>query len=308
MIDDVSELQDRLAAIESDEGYETRFCGATRSSSGDVRSRDMSTTRETGSDDSQSRPNATSTCSSINLGRIDIGAFQSFLERSGGWSSGDCNRGGHYVDLYRVHLAARGEVTIELTSNTDTFLRLVDDDGDLIDSDDDGGTDTNSRIRRTLAAGTYMVEATTYGAGETGSYELRIGVDQSGSAGATTEQSATCNSRLHDFFRGPVLAAVGQIAGLAHELRDDLITVRDGGSQLISHGSFLRYLVLSEEGAAATRVGENALALGIEAESIGHSLLEANSVSDRMYTTISAFYSWANAFARNEDFPNCSTP
>ena len=36
------------------------------------------------------------------------------------------------------------------------------------------GTDTNSRIQATLGIGTYTIEATTYGAGEPGSFTLTV--------------------------------------------------------------------------------------------------------------------------------------
>jgi hypothetical protein len=44
--------------------------------------------------------------------------------------------------------------------------------GSVIDSNDDGGGGTQSRITRTLAAGTYTLEATTYYAGRTGGFTL----------------------------------------------------------------------------------------------------------------------------------------
>ena len=43
----------------------------------------------------------------------------------------------------------------------------------LYENDDDGGT-TRSTIQETLAAGTYTIEATTYGTGETGSFTLTV--------------------------------------------------------------------------------------------------------------------------------------
>ena len=68
-------------------------------------------------------------------------------------------------------------VSIDLESSVDTYLYLRSDggtSGDALHEDDDGGDGTNSRIVATLSAGTYTIEATTYNAGETGSFELTI--------------------------------------------------------------------------------------------------------------------------------------
>ena len=44
----------------------------------------------------------------------------------------------------------------------------------VIESDDDGGSDRNSRITKSLSAGTYTIEATTYGSHRTGSFVLTL--------------------------------------------------------------------------------------------------------------------------------------
>ena len=63
-------------------------------------------------------------------------------------------------------------------SSTDTYLYLIRgssvDGTSYLEYNDDGGTGLNSRISRTLAAGTYTVAATTYGTRATSSYTLRI--------------------------------------------------------------------------------------------------------------------------------------
>ena len=69
---------------------------------------------------------------------------------------------------------------MDLTSPTvDTWLALRNGSGTgtgLIDADDDSGEGTNARISRTLAAGTYTIEATTFSGGETGSFTLSLSV------------------------------------------------------------------------------------------------------------------------------------
>ena len=101
---------------------------------------------------------------------------------NGEWSS-DCqseNRPGSYAEYYSFTLTQRSEVTITLertSGNADTYLNLLSGagtDGSVLHyNDDDGGT-TRSRIQETLGAGTYTVEATTYGAEQTGSFTLTV--------------------------------------------------------------------------------------------------------------------------------------
>jgi hypothetical protein len=61
----------------------------------------------------------------------------------------------------------------------DTFLKVLDSDNDLLQTDDDGGPldDTDSRLDITLNAGTYSIIATSYAANETGSYTISVAVN-----------------------------------------------------------------------------------------------------------------------------------
>ena len=82
---------------------------------------------------------------------------------------------GTYTDAYRLALPTAGYVTISLQSEeADTYMFLADAEGNLLASDDDGGDNTNSRIHAWLPAGEYVVEATTYEAGECCEYSLEI--------------------------------------------------------------------------------------------------------------------------------------
>ena len=114
-----------------------------------------------------------------------LGALTAALTRNASWT-GDCastHRGGRYARFYSFTLDQRTEVQINLTSSQDTFLYLLrgaDADGAVVtDNDDVESGNTNSRITRTLAAGTYTIEATTYGEGVTGSFTLEVGPQSS---------------------------------------------------------------------------------------------------------------------------------
>gem|GEM_PF-1409401 len=84
------------------------------------------------------------------------------------------SRTGSYARYYTFSLGQRTAVTIALTASWDTFLYLFDYSGSLVTYDDDGGTDYNSRISRTLNAGSYTIEATSYLSGATGGFSLRL--------------------------------------------------------------------------------------------------------------------------------------
>ena len=123
---------------------------------------------------------------------------------TGTWDS-DCisgRRNGCYARYYKFTVQQEREVTIDLTSNVDTYLYLISGDvtdGEVLDEnddrpdddrpdddrpdddrpdddrpDDDGMGSTDSRIRRSLSPGTYTVEATTFHEEGTGDFTLTI--------------------------------------------------------------------------------------------------------------------------------------
>ena len=84
--------------------------------------------------------------------------------------------GERYARFYAFTLYTASDVSIDLTSDEDTFLYLrsgIISDGDTIALNDDRSTDDyDSLIVSTLQAGDYTVEVTTYAAGKTGSFTL----------------------------------------------------------------------------------------------------------------------------------------
>ena len=105
------------------------------------------------------------------------------VRRTGSWD-GSCRsvhyNNGEFARYYSFTLRERLSVTIDLASpSVDTWLALRRGGGTgtvLIESDDDGGAGTNSRIVRTLTAGTYTIEATTLLGGRTGPFTLTLAV------------------------------------------------------------------------------------------------------------------------------------
>jgi hypothetical protein len=99
---------------------------------------------------------------------------------NGSWTS-DCesiNRPGAYAKYFTFSLSSAAEVQIDLESSVDTYLYLLSGSGmggSVITSDDDGGSSGfNSRIITILSPGTYTIEATTWGEGQTGSFTLTL--------------------------------------------------------------------------------------------------------------------------------------
>ena len=113
---------------------------------------------------------------------------------AGSWSD-DCessvsSRG--YARYYSFALTESAEVTIDLSSEVDTYLYLREGDATsgtaLHDNDDIDSGNLDSRIVATLAAGTYTIEATTYNEDTTGSFTLSV----SGGGGTETSGETGC--------------------------------------------------------------------------------------------------------------------
>ena len=99
--------------------------------------------------------------------------------KTGTWSSGCFSerRNGSYARYFTFALPLPLTITIDLRSNVDTYLYLLNGsniDGAVLDENDDWQDGTDSRISRHLAAGTYTIEATTFGESESGEFSLSI--------------------------------------------------------------------------------------------------------------------------------------
>ena len=88
--------------------------------------------------------------------------------------------GDRYARFYTFTLDAESDVTIDLSSDEDTFLYLrsgiTTDDDTVADNDDRATGDYDSQIISTLQPNSYTIEATTYAAGTTGSFTLTVTV------------------------------------------------------------------------------------------------------------------------------------
>ena len=82
-----------------------------------------------------------------------------------------------YYDRWMFSARAGQRLVVTMESGpVDTYLRILGRHGDILESDDDSGSETNSRIEfEAPYTGQYIVIATSYSSGETGSYRIRVG-------------------------------------------------------------------------------------------------------------------------------------
>ena len=104
-------------------------------------------------------------CSFTNLGVLDP-TPGSKLTASGRWTTQDCDsrfRSDSDAHTYQFEIAATGRIRIDvMSSETDSYLYLLDGTGNRITEDDDSGVGAlDARIERELEAGIYLIEATT---------------------------------------------------------------------------------------------------------------------------------------------------
>ena len=101
------------------------------------------------------------------------------VTRNDSWTSActSVHRTGSYARYYTFTLAQPVSVQIDAVSGSDSYLYLLAGDNpsnNVITSNDNGGGNFNARIVRTLAAGTYTIEATTDDPGVSGPFTLSL--------------------------------------------------------------------------------------------------------------------------------------
>jgi hypothetical protein len=103
---------------------------------------------------------------------------------SGSWtSSGGLNETSADNPRYKLELSTTQTLVIDLQSETDNYLFLLDADGNIVvENDDRDFSSFNARIEITLDAGIYYVVVATYDPGETDDFD--IDVDTDGDRGA----------------------------------------------------------------------------------------------------------------------------
>ncbi|MBN2495874.1 MAG: hypothetical protein JXR96_14885 [Deltaproteobacteria bacterium] len=129
--------------------------------------------------------------SSIMCGGSTSGAFEPGCEST--------QRSGSYAKQYIFYSTAGTQVTIDLVSDEDTYLYLLDYSGNVLSSDDDGGASLDSQIVYNLPAdAAYIIEATTYSAAVTGTFDVLLACAQ----GSECSSSISCGQVIHGSWTG----------------------------------------------------------------------------------------------------------
>ncbi len=105
------------------------------------------------------------------------------IDVTNSWDAGctSIHRASRYAKYYTFTLLADQEVTIDLQSARDAYMFLLagaGETGPVVAEDDDDGVGTNSRITRTLTAGSYTIEATTSAGTQSGDFTVSVTVDE----------------------------------------------------------------------------------------------------------------------------------
>ncbi len=116
-------------------------------------------------------------------------------------TNADCRlTDGSYSQKYELRLAAQTAVTIDMISTAiDSYLFLQNaTTGAIVAQNDDDGGQRNARIEQLLPAGTYIVVANSFNAGEFGAFQLAV---QTASAACFTAASVTIPSVINATLR-----------------------------------------------------------------------------------------------------------
>ena len=121
-------------------------------------------------------------CETIDLGELS-NALGSELTANDRWTTEDCDsrfRSNSDAHTYRFEISAIGRIRIDLmSSDADSYLYLLNEDGSRITEDDDGGVGAlDARIERELQAGAYLIEATTTAGRARGPADFKVVVTQ----------------------------------------------------------------------------------------------------------------------------------
>ena len=122
---------------------------------------------------------------------------------TGAWTS-DCQSrvsGRGYARYYAFTLERQSDVTIDLTSEEDTYLYLRDGEAysgtpGIFNDDVESGVNLNSRVSSRLGAGTYTIEATTYYTNQAGSFTLTLTVLGSNTGDTDPDPTDLCGETI----------------------------------------------------------------------------------------------------------------
>ncbi|MBX7193924.1 MAG: hypothetical protein K1X94_17860, partial [Sandaracinaceae bacterium] len=97
---------------------------------------------------------------------------------------------GEFADVYELTVTEPTAITLQMQSrNVDSFLLVTTPSGEQLQNDDSNGS-RDAQLDLQAVPGTYRIVATTYRAGETGSYELKALSNREAAAAASPTPAA----------------------------------------------------------------------------------------------------------------------
>ncbi|MDQ4081051.1 MAG: Ig-like domain-containing protein, partial [Gemmatimonadota bacterium] len=169
---------------------------------------------------------------------------------------------GSFSDRWLLTLSAPTTVRLDLASDAfDPYLLVTNAEGDVVASDDDGGDDDNARIEVPLPAGTFIVWANTFAAGQTGAYAISASAATPGELNLRIDGAYITQGVQRFTGTVPIVAgrrAVVRVFGRANVPNTSAASVR---VRLYHGGALHRTLTVPATASVPTLLGEGTLGL-----------------------------------------------
>ena len=185
---------------------------------------------------------AASAQTTIAVGQTRSGTLSASSGRSGGCP--EC-----FADLYRFSINSPQTLLMSMNSEAfDTYLVVLDTNGNVVVEDDDSGAGANAQIYQTFAAGTYLIEASSLEPGLGGPYSLiletaappevkpiNVGQTVTGALTTSSGRSVGCAGCFTDLYRFSITAERNLEIALRSEEFDAFLRVLDVNGETVSN-------------------------------------------------------------------------
>jgi hypothetical protein len=183
--------------------------------------------------------------------------------RNGELLAEDCTLDdGSFSDRWALTLSAPTTVRLDLASDVfDPYLLVTNAGGDIVASDDDAGDDDNARVEVALPAGTFIVWANTFAAGQTGAYSISASTAAPGALNLRIDGAYITQGVQRFAGTVPLVAgrrAVARVFGRANVANTASASVR---VRLYHDGALHRTITIPATASVPTILGEGTLGL-----------------------------------------------
>jgi hypothetical protein len=169
---------------------------------------------------------------------------------------------GSFSDRWSLTLSTPTTVRLDVASDAfDPYLLVTNAAGDVIATDDDGGDDDNARVEVALPAGTFIVWANTFAAGQTGAYSISASAATPGALNLRIDGAYVTQGVQRFAGTVPLVAgrrAVARVFGRANVANTAAASVR---VRLYHGGSLHRTVTIPATASIPTVLGEGTLGL-----------------------------------------------